>query len=51
MDNSKEVYVKNQIIVEGMKLFVEKANPIVVGIELNSFLTPSERIDWKEATR
>lgn len=51
MDNSKEVYLKNQIIVEGMKLFVAKTNPIVVGIELNSFLTPSERVDWKEATR
>lgn len=51
MDNSKEVYLKNQIVVEGLRLFVDKTNPIVVGIELNSFLTPSERVDWKEATR
>lgn len=51
MDNTKEVYLKNQIVVEGIKLFVEKTNPIVVGVELNSFLTPSDRVDWKEATR
>ena len=51
MDNSREVYLKNQIVVEGMRLFVEKANPIVVGIELNSYLTPTDRVDWKEATR
>lgn len=46
-DNAKDIYQKNLVIVEGMSMLLEKANPIVVAVKLNSFLTPSERVDWK----
>lgn len=49
-DSTKEIFLKNQIVSEGMKLLIEKTNPIVVAVELNSFLQPSDRIDWKEVT-
>ncbi|MCT4640858.1 MAG: MotA/TolQ/ExbB proton channel family protein [Bacteriovoracaceae bacterium] len=48
-DSAKEVYLKNQIIVEGIELIIEKTNPIIVAEELNSYLQPSERLDWKGA--
>jgi len=44
---AKEIRTKNEIIVEGVKLISKKTNPIVLAEELNSFLLPSERIDWK----
>ncbi len=47
-DDSKEIYLKNKIIVEGLKLLVKKTNPIVVAEELNSFLSPGDRLDWKQ---
>lgn len=47
-DNAKEINLKNRIIVEGLVLISEKTNPIVVAEKLNSFLLPSERLDWKE---
>lgn len=42
-----EIKTKNMIIVEGIRLIAEKTNPIVLAEELNSFLLPNERIDWK----
>ena len=33
---------------EGVRLIAERTNPIVLAEELNSFLLPSERIDWKK---
>lgn len=47
-DNTREQYLKNRIIVEGVKLLLKKTNPIVVAIELNSFLQPKDRLDRKE---
>lgn len=44
---AKEVYLKNKIIAEGMKLISNKTNPIVVAEKLNSFLLPKDRVDWK----
>lgn len=44
---SKETYTKNQIVVEGIRLLLQKTNPIIVAEELNSFLKPNERLDWK----
>ena len=38
--------IKNTIIVEGVQLILEKTNPVVLAEELNSYLTPSERVDW-----
>jgi chemotaxis protein MotA len=48
IDGSKEIYLKNKIIIEGVKLLMEKQNPIVVAEKLNSFLIPGDRLDWKE---
>jgi chemotaxis protein MotA len=47
-ENTKETYSKNEIIIEGTKLILEKANPILAAEKLNSFLTPSDRVDWKK---
>lgn len=49
MDGTKEVFLKNQIIIEGIKLLLVKTNPIVVAEKLNSFVNPSDRLNWKEA--
>ena len=46
-ETSTEIRTKNLMIVEGIRLIAEKTNPIVLAEELNSFLLPSERIDWK----
>ena len=46
-DSAREARVKNIIIVEGVRLIALKTNPIVLAEELNSYLLPSERIDWK----
>lgn len=45
---AKETRLKNSIIVEGIALMLKKTNPIVMVEELNSFLLPHERIDWKK---
>lgn len=46
--NSKEIYLKNEIIIAGTKLILDKANPIFAAEKLNSFLNPSDRVNWKE---
>jgi chemotaxis protein MotA len=46
-DSAREARLKNIIIVEGVRLIAQKTNPIVLAEELNSYLLPSERIDWK----
>lgn len=45
---AKEIKTKNTIIVEGIKLIAERTNPVTLAEELNSYLLPSERIDWKK---
>lgn len=47
VEQSKEVYLKNRIVVEGLKLLAQKENPIIVAEKLNSFLIPGDRLDWK----
>lgn len=47
-DNTKEIYSKNEIVIEGARLILEKANPILAAERLNSFLNPASRVDWKE---
>lgn len=44
---AKKVKQKNIIIVEGVRHISTKVNPIVLAEELNSFLLPAERVDWK----
>jgi chemotaxis protein MotA len=48
-DSARETRLRNDMIVEGTRLIVRKTNPIVLAEKLNSFLMPSERIDWKTA--
>lgn len=47
MDSAKEMKMKHMIIIEGVLLILEKTNPIILCEELNSFLPPGDRIDWK----
>lgn len=47
---SKQMETKDEIILEGVKHIITKSNPILVAEELNSFLLPTERLDWKNAT-
>lgn len=47
-DSTKELYAKNEIIIEGLELMLDKTNPVVLAETLNSYLIPSERLDWKE---
>jgi chemotaxis protein MotA len=49
IEQAKEIYLKNRIIIEGIKLISEKSNPIYAAEKLNSFLRPGERLDWKKA--
>lgn len=46
-ETATELKTKNLMIVEGIRLIALKTNPIILAEELNSFLLPSERIDWK----
>lgn len=47
VEQAKETYLKNRILLEAFKLIAEKANPIVAAEKLNSYLRPSDRLDWK----
>lgn len=47
VEQSKEIYLKNKIILEGLKNLIEKENPIIVAEKLNSYLQPQDRLDWK----
>jgi len=51
IESAKDLHQKNQIILEGVKHIMAKSNPVVVAEELNSFLLPSERLDWKEVVK
>lgn len=48
MDSAKEIQTKNKIIVEGIMLISQKKNKILLAEELNSYLLPNERVDWKK---
>lgn len=47
VEQSKETYLKNRILIEGLKHLHAKENPIIVAERLNSFLLPSDRLNWK----
>lgn len=47
-DSTKEIYLQNKIILEGFRLMLLKTSPVVLTEQLNSFLLPSDRLDWKE---
>jgi chemotaxis protein MotA len=47
VEQSKETFLKNKIIIEGLRHLHAKENPIIVAEKLNSFLLPGDRLDWK----
>lgn len=47
IEQSKEIFLKNKLIIEGLRLIAEKSNPIYAAERLNSYLLPSQRLDWK----
>ncbi|MEO5667425.1 MAG: MotA/TolQ/ExbB proton channel family protein [Bdellovibrionota bacterium] len=47
-ESAKVIKQKNIIIVEGIRHIAQKVNPLVLAEELNSFLLPGERVDWKK---
>lgn len=48
---AKKLKNKNLIIVEGIRCISEKQNAITLAEELNSFLLPHERLNWKEVNK
>lgn len=48
MEGTRELHTKNRIIVEGIRLIAQKKNRVLLAEELNSYLLPAERLDWKE---
>ncbi len=48
---AKRLKLKNTIIVEGVRFIQQKQNPVVLAEELNSYLLPAERLDWKAMTK
>jgi chemotaxis protein MotA len=46
-EHAREIRVKNLIICEGVKLASMGLNSLQLAEELNSFLLPSQRINWK----
>lgn len=46
--NSKEVKLKSTIVCEGVRMILEGKNPVLLAEELNSFLLPGDRVDWKK---
>ena len=48
IDSSKELFVKNKIIIEGVKLLSKKTNQVVLAEKLNSYLQPAQRVNWKQ---
>jgi chemotaxis protein MotA len=51
LSSARELKIKNFIIVEGVRLIMEETNPVILAEELNSFLLPGDRIDWKSAVK
>ena len=47
--SAKEVKRKNEITIKAVELIMDKKNPIVAAEILNSYLLPSQRVDWKKA--
>ena len=45
---AKRIRTKNFIIVEGVRHILAKENPVILAEQLNSFLLPEERVDWKK---
>ena len=46
-ESTQELHLKNRIVIEAVRLFINNANPVLAAEKLNSFLIPSERLDWR----
>jgi chemotaxis protein MotA len=51
IETSKDSFVKNKMIIEGVNLLMDKSNPILIVEKLNSYLSPTERLDWKNVVK
>lgn len=49
--SAKEMHLKNAIILEGIDHILRKSNPVLIAEELNSFLLPKDRLDWKDVVK
>lgn len=49
--SAKALHLKNVIILAGIKHIIKKSNPVLIAEELNSFLLPKDRLDWKDALK
>ena len=50
-ETTREGFIKNRLIIEGINLIMDKANPILIVEQLNSFVNPAERLDWKKVVK
>jgi chemotaxis protein MotA len=48
IEAAKETKRKNTVIINGLRLIAKGTNPILLAEELNSFLLPLDRLDWKK---
>ncbi|MBT7610101.1 MAG: hypothetical protein HN576_10110 [Bacteriovoracaceae bacterium] len=51
IESAKTTHRKNQVILEGVRHIIKKSNPVMVAEELNSFLLPKDRLDWREIVK
>lgn len=51
IESTKETHLKNMIVLEGVRHIMMKSNPVLLAEELNSFLLPKDRLDWKELAK
>jgi chemotaxis protein MotA len=51
LDSARETKLKHTIIAEGVLMIIDRTNPLILAEELNSFLLPGERIDWRKGTK
>jgi len=51
IESTKDAFVKNKLIIEGVNLLMDKSNPILIVEKLNSYLNPSERLDWQKVIK
>lgn len=48
MEGAREVRFKNEMILEGVLLISQRKNKILLAEEMNSYLLPKERVNWKQ---
>ena len=51
IESAKGTHRKNQIILEGVRHIIKKSNPVMVAEELNSFLLPKDRLNWRDVVK